>query len=42
MNGAPRRERPRSFFAWPTLLIGGVVLWAAATTEVDIARVASA
>lgn len=42
MNGATRRERPRFVFTWPTFLIGGVVLWAAATTEVDIARIASA
>ena len=42
MNGARRRERPRSYFAWPTLLIAGAVLWAAATTEIDIARLISA
>jgi len=42
MTASGRRERPRVFFAWPTLLIAGVVLWAAATTEIDLARVASA
>lgn len=43
MTDAPAEERRGGWSAiWPSILIGGAVLWAGATTEIEIARLAEA
>ena len=42
MTGARRRARSWAAGAWPSLLIAGAVLWALATTDIDMDRATSA